>query len=180
MAKATFSWLPPLPLPTPSAAYKKHLADDPAVVRLDAIGIDDEFAPGNHNGSSSGSSGSSGSGGGGGGQCPYIGLSAREGLLEPMLLWDASMAHSIATSLEADPQRLVVHVCGSFHCERRSGVTEMVEAYRGPKAGVKQLVVVFLPASDCDHFSAKHHAGRGDYVVLTDASVSRSHDYMKA
>ena len=120
-------------------------------------------------------------------RCPYIGLQSRDGLLEPMLLWDASMAHSIVRSLEVDPQRLIVHVCGSFHCEKRLGIAEMVDALRGgvPPPGAaadppptKQLVVVMLPETDCHRFETTRHAGRGDFVILTDQAVARSHDYM--
>eukprot|EP00966_Prymnesium_polylepis_P309848 7159234-Prymnesium_polylepis.1 len=32
-------FLPPLPLPRPSASYLRHLLDDPAVVRMDELGI---------------------------------------------------------------------------------------------------------------------------------------------
>ena len=108
-------------------------------------------------------------------RCPYIGLKGRDGLLEPMLLWDAGMAHSIAGALEADAERLVVHVCGAFHCEKRLGIAEMVSKYK-PEA--KQLVVVLYPDRDCHDFVPGRHGGLGDYVVLTDASVARSHDYL--
>ena len=121
------------------------------------------------------------------------------------------MADAIVTSLEVDPTRLVVHVCGSFHCERRLGITEMVERIRclrqqqppqlqlqpppgaaaspaeqpradavavpAPKATTRQLVVVMYPEADCHEFRGRHEA-RGDFVILTDASIPRSHDYM--
>lgn len=96
------TWLPPLPLPKPSAAYLEHLHNDPAVVRGDQIGLDDEFGLTNHGGTADSTVP---------GQCPYIGLQARDGLLEPMLLWDATMAHALVRSLEAEPDRLLVHVC---------------------------------------------------------------------
>ena len=76
--------------------------------------------------------------------------------------------------------------------KRRVGVAEMVDNYRtaarcprhggggGGGGGPAQLVVVFYPERDPhDGFDAARHAGAGDFVVLTDASVSRSHDYMK-
>ena len=108
-------------------------------------------------------------------RCPYIGLSGREGLLEPMLLWDAAMAHAIARSLDGDPSRLVIHMCGSFHCERNLGVAEMLQVYR---PATKTCTVVIYPEEDCHTFEPSRHAGMGDYVVLTDASLSRSYDYM--
>ena len=85
------------------------------------------------------------------------------------------MAHSIARALEAAPGRQIVHVCGSFHCERKLGIAEMVGHYR---PGTKPLVVVICPEDDCHSFVADRHTGLGDYVLLTDASVNRSHDYM--
>ena len=36
------------------------------------------------------------------GGCPHIGLRGEDGLLAPMLLWDATMAHAIATALGAN------------------------------------------------------------------------------
>ena len=125
------TWLPPLPLPTPSAAYLEHLHNDPAVVRGDQIGLDDEFGLTNHGGKADSTDDEFGLTNHGGkvddefgltnhggkadstvpGQCPYIGLQARDGLLEPMLLWDATMAHALVRSLEKEPDRLLVHVC---------------------------------------------------------------------
>ena len=138
------------------------------------------------------------------------------------------MAHAIFTSLLQEPERLVVHCCGSFHCERRLGVAEALESFaqrtpafarqRGvPRAAAaaqpegsaplikqvgdarpcsnppgttflapslslavesSQLVVVFSPEKDPHYFSPTRHAGLADFVVLTDSSVPRSHDYM--
>ena len=53
------------------------------------------------------------------GGCPYIGLSRRDALLLPMLVWDASMAASIGRQLDASPALAVsmgvnpvyIHVC---------------------------------------------------------------------
>jgi uncharacterized iron-regulated protein len=143
-------FLPPLPLPTPSAGYLQHLLADPAVLRADQVGLEAKA-----------------------GQCPYIGLSQRDGLLHPMLLWDAGMAHAIASSLERHPGELVYHVCGSFHCERSHGVAEMLRAYR-PQAS--SLTVVVIAEDDCDAFREEHRH-KGDFVLLTDASLRRSHDY---
>ena len=57
------------------------------------------------------SGGGEAGGGEAGGGCPYIGLNRRDGLLQPMLLWDAGMAHSIARALAQHPGRLIYHVC---------------------------------------------------------------------
>ena len=34
-----------------------------------------------------------------------------------------------------------------------------------------------LPEADCHRFDAERHGKRGDFVILTDARVTRSHDY---
>ena len=132
---ATHARLPPLPLPRPSPGYLQHLLADPAVLRTDQLGLSGGDAGGGSNsgkagdgkaGDGSGGDGSGGDGSGGGGEgaaaakaggCPYIGLSRRDGLLQPMLLWDAGMALSISRALAQHPERLIYHVCGSFHCE---------------------------------------------------------------
>ena len=183
---AARAFLPPLPLPTPSEAYLKHLHADPAVVRTDQLGLDRTDESSRHerrDGSAEGSTDGGADGGtdlcitNGERRCPYIGLSSRQGLLAPMLLWDAGMAHAIVRALDAAPQRLVVHLCGSFHCERRVGIIEMVSAMRHKPT--RQLVVAFYPERDPHRFVPERHAGRADFVVLTDASVRRSHDYMQ-
>ena len=170
--KASRAWLPRTPLPPPSERYLAHLFDDPAVVSAGGdIGVTGEFAPGNH-----GAAATASGGGGDAPRCPYIGLQSRDGLLEPMLLWDAAMSEAIVAARAADPETLVVHVCGSFHCERRLGIVEMVEAYAARAASpVKQLVVAMYP-DDRLSFNRSRHKDQGDYVVLTDAAVDRSHD----
>jgi len=105
--------------------------------------------------------------------CPYIGLSRRDSLLMPMLLWDSTMARSIAALLERSAERSVLHVCGSFHCEGRHGISEML---RNLNSKARQLVIVMYPESDCHTFQ-KRHTDAADFVILTDASLPRSHDY---
>ena len=83
-----------------------------------------------------------------------------------MLLWDATMAHSIARSLALNPQQLVVHLCGSFHCEQRLGIVEMLQHYR---PGTQQLAIVMRDELDCHVFVPHKHKGAGDFVVLTEA-----------
>ena len=156
--------------------YLQHLVEDPAVVRIDQI---TDVLGGNSDAVSRANLGSSGSRGDDdegteGRRCPYIGLNAREGLLQPMLLWDAAMARAIDASLRTEPSRLVVHVCGSFHCERRLGIVEVLEAYR---PNTRQLVITVYPERDCHTFNTERHTGLGDFVILTDESLARSHDY---
>ena len=112
-------WLPPLPLPRPSAGYMAHLLNDLAVVRTDELGFSldtaseaasDGVVSSPRGGASwEGAAGVSGSGVASkkGAGCPYLGVRRQDGLLAPMLLWDARMAHAIATRLEQVPRRSV-------------------------------------------------------------------------
>lgn len=165
------SYLPPLPLPQPSARYMSHLLSSPAVVRVDQLQIQEseESDAGAPRAASKPHSVQAAGGGG----CPYIGLSRRDQLVNPILLWDASMAAAIAKQLAEHPGRVVFHVCGSFHCEGHHGISEMLDHYR---PGTRKLVVVIYPEADCHNFEPRHK-GAADFVVLTDAALPRSHDY---
>lgn len=142
------AYLPPLPLPQPSAAYTARLLRDPEVAPRKTPVSGGEL-----------SVAASGSG------CPHIGLRGEDGLLAPMLLWDATMAHAVAAALGAT--RLVVHVCGRDHC---LGITEMLRRHYCPAA--VPLTVAFYPEADLQAFVAARHAGVGDFVVLTDETCN--------
>jgi len=170
---AAHTMLPPFPLPKPSASYVCHLMMDPAVLRTDQLGLapqpSDEDASATMKPSSKLDVEAVTTG-----KCPFIGLGRRDGLMQPLLLWDATMAHSICSSLASFPGKLVYHVCGSFHCEGRHGIAEMIEAYR-PQT--KVLVVVVYAEDDCDAFDLERHGSKGDFVLLADARLPRSHEY---
>ncbi|EOD04503.1 hypothetical protein EMIHUDRAFT_453837 [Emiliania huxleyi CCMP1516] len=85
------------------------------------------------------------------GECPYLGVSGRDGLLAP-----------------ARPEALVVHVCGYFHCEKHVGIAEMLSAYAPQPPST--LV------AECHAFRPQHK-GAADFVILTDASLPRSYDH---
>ena len=101
--------------------------------------------------------------------CPYIGFKAKDpNMLDPVVLWDACMAWCIGKQLDASPGDLVYHVCGSFHCQHRLGICEMLEHYQ---PGCKALVVSVYPDDNFRSFDADEYKGKGDFVVLTDAKV---------
>ena len=83
-------------------------------------------------------------------------------------LWDAAMAHTIATFLDAHPGGLVVHLVGGFHVKNFTGIPEKVELYR---PGTRSLVVHMDIEEDFRTFVPERHAGRGDFVVLTDKAL---------
>lgn len=145
--------LPPLPLPESSAAYMAHLMADPEVVP-------EETSKSAEAGERSGASG---------GGCPHIGLTSARGLVEPMRLWDACMAHAIARVRQVAPSRLVVLICGSSHCEQHQGVADFLRTYAPSE---RPLVIAMYPEADCHRFVPERHLGSGDFVVLTDESAS--------
>ena len=150
------SYLPPLPLPMPSDGYMEHLLSSPAVIRVDQLQIGAGSGAGGaeagatkrqpHTAQPHTAQPHSAQASDGGGGCPYIGLSRRDQLVHPILLWDASMAAAIARQLGEEPGRAVFHVCGSFHCEGHHGIGEMLEHYR---PGTRKLVVAIYPEVFC-------------------------------
>ena len=92
-------------------------------------------------------------------------------MLAAQMLWDATMAHSIAESLKKDKNKLVFHLNGSFHTENRLGTVEHLLKYR-PKA--KVLVVTMRYEDDFKNFDKAKHTNLGDFVILTDAKQPRS------
>ena len=153
-----YAYLPPLPLPAPSAAYVARMeADDEVVPKGSGSGC----SPGDEQGTPS-MRGSATEG------CPFIGFRKGDTLVAPMRLWDATMAHSIAEALRSDHTAQVVHVCGSDHS---LGVVELLGHYCHPAAST--IIINMYPEDDCSAFvPARHGGGRADFVVLTDASVS--------
>lgn len=86
--------------------------------------------------------------------------------LDGQTLWDAAMGHAIAETLERRPGALVLHMAGGFHVEKGTGIPEALQHYR-PGTGV--LLVAMRSVDDPRVFDAEAHAGRGDFVILTDA-----------
>lgn len=151
------SWLPPLPLPGPSDAYRAkwmarmHAAmphadstnASPHGAPADTAAVDSAQAPGLHHGT------------------------AATHLLQAQALWDATMAHTLARHLMNTPDALVLHVTGRFHVSEGTGTPEQLAHYR-PSA--RPLIVTVRPADDVARFDPDAHTGLGDFVVLTDAA----------
>jgi len=88
-------------------------------------------------------------------------------------LWDASMAYAVTTFLELNPGALVLHMVGGFHVENHTGIPEQVQHYR---PGTRSLVVSMDTAEDFHSFEPQEHAGRGDFVILTDGSLDLDYE----
>jgi uncharacterized iron-regulated protein len=88
--------------------------------------------------------------------------------LQAQTLWDSSMGYAMATYLEMNPGALVVHMVGGFHVENHTGTPEKLAYYR-PKTRI--LVVATEPVEDVNAFDPEEHAGKGDFVILTDEAL---------
>lgn len=79
-------------------------------------------------------------------------------------LWDASMGHAVTQALVRHMDAFVVHVSGSFHVARGTGIPERIDDYR---PGTEVTSVVMTRVDDIDAWSEEEHAALGDFVVLT-------------
>jgi uncharacterized iron-regulated protein len=93
-------------------------------------------------------------------------------MLDAQSLWDATMAWSVAEALLRKPGGLVLHVVGAFHVEHGTGIPEHLARYR---PGVRQVVVTVRPAADVEAFDSDEHGGLGDFVILADEALPRTH-----
>ena len=87
--------------------------------------------------------------------------------LDSQVLWDATMAHSIATFLDERPDALVLHMVGGFHVARGTGTPEHLEAYR---PGTPHMTVMLRPVPDIETFDPAPEGQWGDFVIQTDES----------
>ncbi len=86
------------------------------------------------------------------------------GAIHAQALWDASMGHAIADALVRHLGSLVVHFAGSFHVARGTGIPERIEDYR---PGTRVVTVVITKAEDVRAWTVEEHGGLADFVVLT-------------
>jgi len=89
------------------------------------------------------------------------------GQLHSQVLWDATMAYWLTDHLVRHPDALVLHMVGSFHVARGTGIPEQVERYR---PGTSSMIVMLRPVSDIDEFESAPAGEWGDFVIQTDES----------
>jgi hypothetical protein len=87
--------------------------------------------------------------------------------LDSQVLWDATMAHSIARYLETEPEGLVLHMVGSFHVDRGTGTPEQLQHYR---PGARSMIVSLRPVDDVEAFQPAPSGPWGDFVIQTERS----------
>ncbi|HWK55651.1 MAG TPA: ChaN family lipoprotein [Hyphomicrobiales bacterium] len=88
--------------------------------------------------------------------------------LQAQSLWDATMAHAIATFLEDNPAGRVLHVNGSFHSAQHLGIPEHLARYR---PGASMLVITLVPDKLFPAFDHGALNGLGDFVIVTDPAL---------
>ena len=84
-------------------------------------------------------------------------------------LWDAAMGHAITEALVTHIDGFVVHMAGSFHVEKGTGILERIADYR---PGTRVTTLVMTKVDDIDSWSEERHASLADFVVLTRMPVS--------
>jgi uncharacterized iron-regulated protein len=87
--------------------------------------------------------------------------------LHSQVLWDATMAYWINDQLVRRPNDLVLHMVGSFHVARGTGIPEQLERYR---PGTQSMVVMLRAVEDINTFEAAPSGTWGDFVIQTDES----------
>jgi uncharacterized iron-regulated protein len=143
------SFLPPLPYPGPSTEYR---------VQWDALmaevmgGMEAQTDPSSDDAEE-----------------PDAGESPRHYVMSPnaiysQALWDAAMGHAVMSALGASPGSLVIHIAGSFHVERGTGIPERLADYA---PGTRVLSIVMVSADDITAWDEKEHEGLADFVVFT-------------
>jgi len=85
--------------------------------------------------------------------------------LHSQVLWDATMAYWINDQLARRPDDLVLHMVGSFHVARGTGIPEQLERYR---PGTQSMVVMLRAVEDITTFDPAPSGTWGDFVIQTD------------
>ncbi|MEZ4696671.1 MAG: ChaN family lipoprotein [Rhodothermales bacterium] len=93
-------------------------------------------------------------------------------MLAAQSLWDASMAFSIADALLRHPGATAVHFVGAFHVRNHTGIPEHLNRYR-PGSDVK--VIAVDSSADITKLDPAESTA-GDYIILTDENLPRSHE----
>jgi uncharacterized iron-regulated protein len=157
------SYLPPLPYPGPSRIYREQW-DALMTQAMQAAGDEDALVAGEES-----SGGDSPMAGGEDGDELAAGpdhgsYAMSPNVIQSQALWDAAMGHAVAEALVRNMGALVLHIAGSFHIEKGTGVPERIADYR---PGTRVVSVVMTGVDDIGAWSEEEHADLGDFVVLT-------------
>jgi len=162
------AWLPPLPYPGPTPAYRQKWTDLMRTAMPPGHGSGSASSDSTHASESPHSTADAEAQAGEDARAPsnpHAG-GAMSTMLQAQSLWDAAMAHAIARHLLDHPGSLVMHVTGGFHVSQGTGTPDALRHYR---PGTRMQVVMIRPVADPSAFDDGEHAGIGDFVILTDA-----------
>lgn len=139
------SFLPPLPYPGPSDRYR---AQWDALMTEAMLGIASEEEADREAEE----------------EAPPARAELNPNAIHSQALWDAAMGHAVTEALVRHVGGFVVHMAGSFHVEKGTGIPERIADYR---PGTRVTTVVMTKVDDIEAWSAEEHAPLADYVVLT-------------
>lgn len=88
-------------------------------------------------------------------------------------LWDATMAHSIATYLNLNKGKKVFQVNGRFHSDEGFAIVTQLLKYR-PKT--KLSVISCLSDESFPNIDWSLHSKLGDYIIITDPKIPKTFD----
>ena len=153
------AYLPPLPYPGPSDAYREQwdavmaeaMAQMSSDTAVDGVAAEDTPAKGAAAPNTEPAA-----------DAPRHTPSANA--IYSQALWDAAMGHAVAAALEEIPSALVLHMAGSFHVARGTGVPERIRDYR---PSTRVVTVVMLKVDDVNAWDAAEHEDQADFLVLT-------------
>ena len=160
------SFLPPLPYPGPSSEYRAQwdlvmaeaMRAEEAQTDSSAADADSDEAGSDETGAEEAADEEAGA------EEPPGHEAMSPNVIHSQALWDAAMGHAVTSALGASPGSLVIHVAGSFHVERGTGIPERVADYA---PGTRVLSIVMVSVGDIMVWDEKEHEGLGDFVVLT-------------
>ncbi len=92
-------------------------------------------------------------------------------LIAAQSLWDATMAHSVASYLKKNKGKRVLHLNGRFHTDEYFAIIEQLKNFR-PKT--KSLVISCGPAEDWGNIDWENYKHLGDFIILTDPNVEKT------
>ncbi len=145
--EAREQWLPPLPYGQPApnyaAKFQKLMGDTMPAMTTPAAGANHPPVP------------------------------SVNKILDSQVLWDSTMAYSLARTLKRKPRPLVLHVNGGFHSESRMGIPDQLVRYR---KDARFLVVTVVSDGPFPNFDAEKMTNVGDFVIVSDPSLPRTFD----
>jgi uncharacterized iron-regulated protein len=161
------AFLPPLPYPGPSDEYRAQwdavmaAATEEMRAQTDSMAAEEEDSQPTHEPAAAEESEAEGEGSA---AAPPRHYAPNPNVIFSQALWDAAMGHAITSAVARYPDALVLHMAGSFHVAKGTGIPERIVDYR---PGTKVLSIVMEAVDDIDAWDDEEHEGLGDYVILT-------------